>query len=96
MVMTCSCTESSRDTPLWVLMLGGVGVVMGIALVGYLAMDAIGRKITAITCSRGFAAQLASTLVVMTATFLGLPVSTSHVVIGAGMCLIIIHVDHVQ
>lgn len=78
--------EESRDTPLWILLLGGVGIALGIMLVGYKVMDTIGKKITTITRARGYAVQLSSTLVLMAATALGLPVSTTHVVIGAGMC----------
>ncbi len=71
--------------PLWVLMLGGVGIVIGLATWGYRVMQTIGTKITALTPSRGYAATLAAATTVVLASKTGLPVSTTHIAVGAVM-----------
>jgi PiT family inorganic phosphate transporter len=64
------------------LALGGVGIVFGLATWGYRVMETIGRKITELTPSRGFAALLAAALTIVLASRLGLPVSTTHILVG--------------
>ncbi len=71
--------------PLWVLILGGVGIVIGLATWGYRVMQTIGTKITALTPSRGYAATLAAATTVVLASKTGLPVSTTHIAVGAVM-----------
>ncbi len=71
--------------PLWVLMLGGIGIVIGLATWGYRVMQTIGTKITALTPSRGYAATLAAATTVVLASKTGLPVSTTHIAVGAVM-----------
>ncbi len=70
-------------TPIWVLLLGGVGIVIGLATFGHRVMATIGRGITELTPSRGFAAELgaASTLVLASGT--GLPISATQTLVGA-------------
>jgi len=69
--------------PGWILMVGGLGIVVGLATYGWKVIATVGRKITELTPSRGFAAELgaASTVVIATAT--GLPISTTHTLVGA-------------
>jgi PiT family inorganic phosphate transporter len=69
--------------PLWILVLGGGGIVIGLATMGYRVMKTIGTKITELTPSRGFCAELAAASTVVLASRLGLPVSTTHIIVGA-------------
>jgi len=69
--------------PKWILLLGGVGIVLGLSLYGHRVMATIGSKITELTPSRGFAANLAAAATVVVASGTGLPISTSHVLVGA-------------
>ena len=69
--------------PWWILLIGGLGIVVGLATYGWKVISTVGRKITELTPSRGFAAELgaASTVVIASAT--GLPISTTHTLVGA-------------
>ncbi len=69
--------------PIWVLALGGIGITLGLATCGYRVMRIVGEKITQITPSRGVAADLAATITVLGCSRLGLPVSTTHTLVGA-------------
>ncbi|EXJ15961.1 inorganic phosphate transporter [Imhoffiella purpurea] len=71
--------------PLWILVLGGIGIVVGLATMGYRVMQTIGTKITELTPTRGFSATLAAAAVVVLASKTGLPVSTTHIAVGAVM-----------
>ena len=71
--------------PLWVLLLGGFGIVLGLATYGYRVMMTIGKRITALTPSRGFCATLAAAATVVLASRTGMPVSTTHIAVGAVM-----------
>ncbi len=69
--------------PFWVLVLGGSGIVLGLATFGYRVMYTVGTKITEITPSRGVAADLSATATVLLCTRLKLPISTTHTLVGA-------------
>lgn len=69
--------------PTWILLLGGAGIVFGLATYGYKVMGTIGRKITELTPSRGFAAELGAAATVVFASGTGLPISTTHTLVGA-------------
>jgi PiT family inorganic phosphate transporter len=69
--------------PNWVLLLGAGGIVVGLATYGYKVMATIGKKITELTPSRGFAAEMAAAGTVMFASALGMPISTTHTLVGA-------------
>ena len=69
--------------PIWVLGLGGVGIVVGVATYGYRVMLTVGRKITQLTPSRGVAADIAALTIVLACSRMGLPVSTTHTLVGA-------------
>lgn len=71
------------SVPNWVLLLGAGGIVIGLATYGYKVMATIGRKITELTPSRGFAAEMATAFTVVFASALGLPISTTHTLVGA-------------
>jgi len=69
--------------PLWVLLIGGAGIVLGLITLGYRVMLTVGKKITELTPSRGFCAELAAASTVVIASRTGLPVSTTHILVGA-------------
>ena len=69
--------------PSWILLLGGAGIVVGLATYGFKVMATIGRKITELTPSRGFAAELGAAATVVLASGTGLPISTTHTLVGA-------------
>jgi len=69
--------------PLWILVLGGTGIVVGLATMGYRVMKTIGTNITELTPSRGYCATLAAAATVVLASRTGLPVSTTHIAVGA-------------
>ncbi len=73
------------DMPIWVLAIGGVGIVVGLATLGYRVMRTIGTDITELTPSRGYCATLAAASTVVLASKTGLPVSTTHIAVGAVM-----------
>jgi PiT family inorganic phosphate transporter len=77
------------DLPLWILVLGGTGIVAGLATYGYRVMRTIGSRITELTPTRGFCATMAAAATVVLASRTGMPVSTTHIavggVIGVGM-----------
>ncbi len=75
--------SQSAGLPFWILLLGGTGIVVGLATMGYRVMQTIGKKITALTPTRGFCAELAAAATVVLASRTGLPVSTTHVAVGA-------------
>lgn len=69
--------------PIWILLIGGFGIVAGLAIYGRRVMATIGKKITELTPSRGFAAELAAASTVVIASGTGLPISTTHTLVGA-------------
>ena len=71
------------ELPLWILLLGGGGIVLGLITLGYRVMLTVGRKITELTPSRGFCAELAAATTVVLASRTGLPVSTTHILVGS-------------
>lgn len=77
------------ELPLWILLVGGLGIVVGLATYGYKVMRTIGTKITELTPTRGFCATMAAAATVVLASRTGMPVSTTHIavggVIGVGM-----------
>lgn len=69
--------------PIWVLLLGGGGIVLGLVTLGYKVMLTVGKRITELTPSRGFCAELAAAITVVIASRTGMPVSTTHILVGA-------------
>ncbi len=69
--------------PPWVLLVGGAGIVIGLATFGYRVMRTVGERITELTPSRGFAANLSAASTVVLASYTGLPISTTHTLVGA-------------
>jgi PiT family inorganic phosphate transporter len=76
---------ATKDVPVpdWILLLGGLGIVIGLATYGYRVIKTIGSKITDITPSRGFAAEFGAATTIMVGTKAGIPLSTTHTVVGS-------------
>jgi PiT family inorganic phosphate transporter len=74
---------TSAQVPFWLLLLGGVGIVVGLATYGYKVINTIGTKITELTPTRGFSAELAASITILVGSRLGLPISTTHVLVGS-------------
>ena len=75
--------DTQSALPMWILLLGGGGIVAGLAMWGHRVIATIGRNITELTPSRGFAAELAAATTVVIASGTGIPVSTTHTLVGA-------------
>ena len=74
---------ATAQMPLWLLALGGAGIVVGLMTWGWRVIETVGRKITDLTPSRGFAAEISAAATILLASKLGLPISTTHTLIGA-------------
>lgn len=75
--------DSAALVPWWVLVLGGGGIVFGLVTYGHKVIATVGTGITELTPSRGFAATLAAATTVVLASGTGLPISTTHTLVGA-------------
>lgn len=69
--------------PAWILLVGGIGIVFGLATYGKKVIATVGSNITELTPSRGFACLLAASTTVVVASSTGLPISTTHTLVGA-------------
>ena len=75
--------EAESALSVWILLLGGFGIVTGLAMWGHRVIRTIGKNITELTPSRGFAAEIAAATTVVIASGTGIPVSTTHTLVGA-------------
>ena len=82
-VATTGAIAAKSTLPIWVLMLGGGGIVIGLATFGRHVIATVGKKITQLTPSRGFAAELAAATTIVIASGTGIPISTTHTLVGA-------------
>ena len=83
-VLTSGSVEDAGNfNSTWLLALGGFGIVLGLATWGWRVIETIGKKITELTPSRGFTAEFSAAITIVLATRLGLPVSTTHTLVGA-------------
>lgn len=73
----------SGGVPSWVLLFGGLGIAIGIATWGYRVIETVGKNITELTFTRGFSAEFATATTVMLASNFGMPVSTTHTLVGS-------------
>jgi len=72
-----------KNISFWLLLLGGIGIVAGLATWGWRVIETVGKKITELTPSRGFSAGFGAATTIVLASKLGLPISTTHVLVGA-------------
>lgn len=82
-VLTTHTIPHTASVPIWTLALGGFGIVVGLATWGWRVMETIGKKITELTPTRGFAAEFGAAGTVVIASQLGLPISTTHTLVGS-------------
>jgi len=82
-IATTGSIAAKSSLPLWVLVIGGGGIVIGLATFGRHVIATVGKKITQLTPSRGFAAELAAATTIVIASGTGMPVSTTHTLVGA-------------
>jgi len=71
------------DMPMWILAMGGIGIAVGVALLGYKVMQTVGEKITKLSYTKGFAVNFSVASTVLLASNMGVPVSTTTVAVGA-------------
>jgi len=69
--------------PIWVLVIGGLGIVVGLGTYGVRVIKTVGTHITELTPVRGFAAEIAAAFTIVVASGTGLPISTTHTLVGA-------------
>ncbi|MCH7829250.1 MAG: inorganic phosphate transporter [Proteobacteria bacterium] len=82
-IATTGTVAAKSALPIWVLVIGGVGIVIGLATYGRHVIATVGEKITQLTPSRGFAAELAAATTIVIASGTGIPISTTHTLVGA-------------
>ncbi len=82
-VLSNKTVAMTVDVPIWILGIGGLGIVIGLATWGYKVIDTIGKKITELTPTRGFTATFGAAITIVFASKLGLPISTTHTLVGA-------------
>ena len=77
--------SAEAAVPVWLVLLGSAGIAIGVMTWGWRVMDTIGKKITDVTPTRGFAAEFgaATTILIFSMPFLAVPVSTTHTLVGA-------------
>ena len=80
---TTGSIAAKSSLPWWVLAIGGGGIVIGLATYGRHVIATVGKKITQLTPSRGFAAELAAATTIVIASGTGIPISTTHTLVGA-------------
>lgn len=82
-VLQTSAIPNIFHIPVWTLALGGGGIIIGLATWGWRVVETIGKKITELTPTRGFSAELGASATIVIASRLGLPISTTHTLVGA-------------
>lgn len=82
-ILTTGLVAIDAPVPTWALALGATGIVIGLATWGWRVIETIGKKITELTPSRGFAAEFAAATTIVLASRLGMPISTTHTLVGA-------------
>ncbi len=82
-ILTTGLFALDTPVPTWALALGGLGIVIGLATWGWRVIETIGKKITELTPSRGFAAEFGAATTIVLASRFGMPISTTHTLVGA-------------
>lgn len=82
-IWQCACANSKANVPIWMFVLGGFGLILGLATYGYKIIRVLGVKMMKLTNSRGYCAELTAAIVVIISSRYGFPVSTTQVITGA-------------
>jgi phosphate/sulfate permease len=82
-IVNRSTIVMTSEVPLWLMGFGAVGIVIGLATYGRKVIETVGKGITEITPTRGFAAEFGAALIILVGSTLGLPLSTTQVLVGA-------------
>ncbi len=82
-VLKTNAIMAHSEIPSWLLAWGGAGIVIGLATWGWRVIETIGSKITELTPTRGFAAEFGAAATILFASKLGLPISTTHALVGS-------------
>lgn len=82
-VLNGHALQSSFTISPWLLAFGGAGIVLGLLFLGWKVIETVGTKITELTPTRGFCAEFGAALSILLASKLGLPISTTHALVGA-------------
>lgn len=82
-IYSSGVVTSKSDVPVWILVTGGVGIVVGLVVWGYRVIETVGQNLVKISPSRGFSIELGAALTIVTASYLGFPVSTTHSLVGS-------------
>jgi phosphate/sulfate permease len=82
-VVNTHSLQSQSHIPSWLLVLGGGGIVLGLATWGWRVIETVGKKITELSPTRGFCAEFGAACTILLASKMGLPISTTHALVGA-------------
>ncbi|CAI2718850.1 inorganic phosphate transporter [Nitrospina watsonii] len=82
-ILDSGAVHMKVEMPIWILGMGGTGIVFGLLIWGARVMETVGKRITEITPSRGFAAEFGAATVVLICSKMGLPISTTHTLVGS-------------
>jgi phosphate/sulfate permease len=82
-IVKTSTVAMKSAVPTWVLALGGIGIIVGLATWGWRVIETVGKRITDLTPSRGFSAEFSAAVTIVLASKLGIPISTTHTLVGA-------------
>ena len=93
-IVSNTAYSGNTTIPIWLLMLGATGIVIGLATYGYKVIATVGKGITELTPSRAFAVSLATASIVLLASSTGLPISTTHTLVGGILGIGLAHGMH--
>lgn len=82
-ILTTGSVKGAIEIPKYILALGGIGISFGVAILGYRVMKTVGQDITELNNTRGFSIDFSTATTVLIASTLGMPISTTHTVVGA-------------
>lgn len=82
-IITTGSVKGTIEIPKYILALGGIGISFGVAILGYRVMKTVGQDITELNNTRGFSIDFSTATTVLIASTLGMPISTTHTVVGA-------------
>jgi inorganic phosphate transporter, PiT family len=82
-VLKYGAIQTTAPIPIWLLAFGGAGIIIGLATWGWRVIQTIGKKLTELTPTRGFCAEFGASLTILIASKLGMPISTTHCLVGS-------------